>query len=154
MNIGISDSNRLAVTDELSKLLADEFVLYTKTKNAHWNVEGLDFYDKHTFFETQFEQLDEIIDSIAERIRSLGHTAPANLKTFLDLTNLSESYSVKKDSKSFISEILVDHEIIIKALRENIDRFENDFDDLGTSDFITALMQDHEKMSWFLRAHI
>jgi starvation-inducible DNA-binding protein len=57
-NIGIPDSNRQSVEIELSKLLADEFVLVTKTRSAHWNVEGIDFYDKHKFFETQFGQLD------------------------------------------------------------------------------------------------
>ena len=48
--IGISETNRNAVALELSKLLADEFLLYTKTRNAHWNVEGPDFHSMHTFF--------------------------------------------------------------------------------------------------------
>jgi len=153
-NIGISDINRQAVADELSKILADEFVLYTKTKNAHWNVEGIDFYDKHKFFEMQFEQLDDIVDSIAERIRSLGHHAPATLKIFLDLTRFSESGNDKKDSRSFAAHLLLDHEQIIRVLREKIGRFTEDFNDLGTSDFITGLMRDHEKMAWFLRTQI
>ncbi|MDY7396079.1 hypothetical protein UMM65_12585 [Aureibaculum sp. 2210JD6-5] len=50
-NIGISEENRQAVANELAKLLAEEYILYTKTRNAHWNVEGADFYDKHKLFE-------------------------------------------------------------------------------------------------------
>ena len=69
--IGITDVNRQALANELCKLLADETVLYMKTKNAHWNVEGADFYEKHKFFETQFVQLDALTDSVAERIRTL-----------------------------------------------------------------------------------
>lgn len=153
-NIGISVSDRQLLADGLSKILADEFVLYTKTKNAHWNVAGLDFYDKHKFFEMQFEQLDEIIDSVAERIRSLGYHAPATLKAFLHLSNLSETEIVQKDSRCFVSELLSDHEQIIRALRGEISRFATDLNDLGTSDFVTGLMRDHEKMAWFLRAHI
>ncbi|MDR6845716.1 DNA starvation/stationary phase protection protein [Flavobacterium granuli] len=153
-NIGITESNRQAVVTELSKILADEFVLYTKTRSAHWNVEGIDFYDKHKFFEIQFEELDDIIDSIAERIRSLGHYASATLKTFLSLTHLSEETRSKNDSHGFITELLSDHESIIIHLRENINFFADDLGDLGTSDFITGLMQDHEKMAWFLRSHI
>lgn len=42
-NIGIADKQRQEVATELSKVLADEYVLYTKTRNAHWNVEGADF---------------------------------------------------------------------------------------------------------------
>lgn len=153
-NIGITDSNRQAVANELTKILADEYVLYTKTRNAHWNVEGADFYDKHKFFETQFEQLDDFIDSIAERIRSLGHYAPATLKSFLSLTHLTETTRSENNSNGFITELLADHESIIIRLRENINRFANDFVDLGTSDFITGLMEDHEKMAWFLRSHL
>ena len=78
-NIGLTPENSQAVANELAKILADEYVLSTKTRNAHWNVEGADFYDKHKLFELQFGQLDEFIDSIAERIRSIGHYAPATL---------------------------------------------------------------------------
>jgi len=92
-SIGITDPNRQTVALELSKILADENVLYIKTKNAHWNIEGADFYDKHKFFETQFGQLDEMIDSVAERIRSIGHYAPATLKSYLGLTHLTEASS-------------------------------------------------------------
>ncbi|MFZ1702910.1 MAG: ferritin-like domain-containing protein, partial [Saprospiraceae bacterium] len=81
--IGITDNHRTAIAIELSKILADETVLYIKTKNAHWNVEGPDFYDKHKFFEFQIGQLDEIIDNVAERIRTIGHYAPGTLKAYL-----------------------------------------------------------------------
>lgn len=84
-NIGISEKNRAAVSAQLAKLLADEFVLYTKTRNAHWNVEGPDFHSMHLFFESQYEQLDDIMDSVAERMRMIGHYAPATLKAFYSL---------------------------------------------------------------------
>lgn len=153
-NIGIKDNALQAVAQELSKILADEFVLYTKTRNAHWNIEGPDFYNKHKFFEAQFEQLDELIDSIAERIRTLGHYAPATLQSFLDLTHLTEASRAKNDSDGFIAELLADHESIIIHLRGHINLFANEYGDLGTSDFITGLMQEHEKMAWFLRSHL
>jgi starvation-inducible DNA-binding protein len=152
--IGITDNNRQSVANELTKLLADEYVLYTKTRNAHWNVEGDDFYDKHKFFETQFGQLDDIIDKVAERIRSIGHYAPASLKLFLELTHLAENNDNKNNSKGFIKELLMDHESIIIHCRENIQGFADGYKDAGTSDFITGLMEDHEKMAWFLRSHL
>ncbi|RLJ80989.1 Dps family protein [Pedobacter alluvionis] len=151
INIGITEKNRKHITNELSKILADEFVLFTKTKKAHWNVEGIDFYEKHNFFEAQANQIDEFIDNIAERIRTLGHYTPASLKSYLELTQLAEPIS-KYDSQSLINALLADHEIIIIQLRRNINIFANDYDDPGTSDFITGLMKDHEKMAWFLRS--
>lgn len=151
IDIGITERNRKQITNELSKILADEFVLFTKTKKAHWNVEGIDFYEKHNFFEAQASQIDEFIDSIAERIRTLGHYTPASLNSYMELTQLAEPIS-KYDSQSLINELLADHEIIIIQLRRNINIIANDYDDLGTSDFITGLMKDHEKMAWFLRS--
>ena len=152
--IGITEANRLAVATALSKLLADEFVLYTKTRNAHWNIEGPDFHSMHLFFEAQYEALDDIMDSVAERIRTIGHYAPATLKSFLQLTHLTEKIESKNDSAGFIKELLEDHESIIVYLRENINPFANTYNDAGTSDFITGLMEQHEKMAWMLRSHL
>lgn len=152
-NIGITEANRQQVANQLAKLLADEFILYTKTRNAHWNVEGPDFHSMHLFFEAQYNELDEIMDSVAERIRTLGHYAPATLKSFLELTHLTEYSERKNDSLGFIKELLEDHESIIEFLRGNIDAFVNTYKDAGTSDYITGLMETHEKMAWMLRAH-
>jgi starvation-inducible DNA-binding protein len=153
-NIGIKPENLTAVAHLLNGILADEFLLYTKTRNAHWNVEGPDFHAQHIFFEKQYEALDEIMDSVAERIRTLGHYAPGTLKDFLKLTHLTEVMREKNDSAGFIRELLADHETIIIAMRENINRFADEFKDVGTSDFITGLMEEHEKMAWMLRAHL
>jgi len=152
--IGIKEDKLVEVGYILSKLLADEFVLYTKTRNAHWNVEGIDFLSKHKFFEEQYEQLDEIMDSVAERIRTIGEYAPGTLHQFLELTHLTEQARIKNDSASFIRELLADHESVIIYLRENVSRLADEFKDYGTSDFITQLMETHEKMAWFLRAHL
>jgi starvation-inducible DNA-binding protein len=153
-NTGLKEINTKAVAVELCKLLADEYIIYTKTRNAHWNIEGADFYAMHKYFEAQYEALDNIIDSIAERIRSIGHYAPATLTEFLKLTHLSEKRIAKNDSKSFIKDLLSDHDEIIIFIRENINSFANNYHDLGTSDYITGLMEQHEKMSWMLRAHL
>jgi starvation-inducible DNA-binding protein len=153
-SIGISPKNLQAVATELSKLLADEFVLYTKTRNAHWNVEGPDFHSMHVFFEQQYEALDDTMDSVAERIRQLGHYAPATLQSFLSLTHLTEKLAGKNDSMGFIKELVTDHENIVIFIREKINVFANEYGDAGTSDFITGLMEEHEKMAWMLRAHL
>jgi starvation-inducible DNA-binding protein len=152
--IGINEESRKAVSDQLVKLLADEFVLYTKTRNAHWNVEGADFHAMHLFFESQYEQLDDIMDGVAERIRTIGHYAPATLKSFLELTHLTEKTQDKNDSLSFIKELLEDHESIIEFIRGIIDPFASKYHDYGTSDYVTGLMEEHEKMAWMLRAHL
>jgi starvation-inducible DNA-binding protein len=153
-HIGITEEHGQMVVNELSKILADEFVLYTKTRNAHWNLESPDFFEKHKFFELQYRQLEEFIDEVAERIRKLGFYAPASLKTFLSLTQLTEAISEKNDSKGFIKELLIDHESVIINLRENVSKFDKEFHDSGSTDFITGLMEKHEEMAWILRSHL
>ncbi|MEJ1240849.1 DNA starvation/stationary phase protection protein [Chryseolinea sp. T2] len=153
-NIGIKSEHLAAVATSLGKILADEFVLVTKTRKAHWNVEGPDFYSKHKFFESHYEALDEIIDEVAERIRSIGHFPPASLKEFLALTHLTEASRGKNDSQTFVKELLSDHESIIIHIRENIDGYVTAFHDAGSSDFVTSLAEKHEKMAWMLRSHL
>ena len=128
-NIGIKSEHLAAVATSLGKILSDEVVLVTKTRKAHWNVEGPDFYSKHKFFESLYEELDEIIDEVAERIRSIGHFPPSSLKEFLALTHLTEASRGKNDSLSYVKELLVDHESIIIHIRENIDGYVTAFHD-------------------------
>lgn len=153
-NIGITEEHLTEAAYKLSIFLADEFVLYTKTRNAHWNIEGTDFLDKHKFFESQYEELDEVMDEVAERIRMLGHYAPATLKQYLELTHLAEMSREKNDAHGFIKELLADHESLVIHLRENINYFADELQDIGTSDFLTGLLKTHEKMAWMLRAHL
>lgn len=153
-NIGISKENREKVTEVLSKLLADEFVLYTKTLRAHWNLEGHDFHTKHLFFEEHYNAIKRFTDSVAERIRKVGQFAPATLKEFLDLTQLSEKYEGNNTSHDYTAALLKDHDAIIKYIRDNISKVEDDYEDVGTGDFLTGLLQEHEEMAWMLRATI
>lgn len=153
-NIGISKENRQKAADILAKLLADEFVLYTKTLRAHWNLEGHDFHTKHLFFEEHYNDIKRFTDSVAERIRKVGHYAPGTLKEFLELTHLSEKYDGKNNSHDYTAALLEDHDTIIKYIRENISKVEEDLKDAGTADFLTGIMMEHEEMAWMLRATI
>lgn len=154
INIGLKDDVRQKVSDVLARLLADEFVLYTKTRKAHYNVEGIDFHSMHLFFQSQYEATIVDVDDIAERIRHLGHYAPSSLKEYLALTQLTESRDNEgNDSASWIKDLCKDHEAIIVFLRENIDPID-EMHDQGTADFLTALLEKHEEAAWMLRAHI
>ncbi|WP_010249937.1 Dps family protein [Myroides injenensis] len=153
-NIGLTDNARQHIAEVLSHLLADEFVLYTKVRNAHYNVEGIDFHSKHVYFETLYNELIIDVDAIAERIKTLGHYAPSSLTDYLRLTHLTEKRSTTdNDSKSWVKELLIDYEMIITYIRENIDSIE-EYNDKSTADFLIGLLEQHEKTAWMLRAHL
>lgn len=152
-NIGIAKEHRAAAAALLCKILANEVVLTIKTRKAHWNIEGPDFFSKHKFFEEQYHQLDEIVDEVAERVRSLGHYAPGSLKEFLELTELTERSTAKNTGAGYAKELLDDHEAVIINLRKAVES-DTKAHDLGGSDFITGLIETHEKIAWMLRSHL
>jgi len=152
--IGISDHDLEEVATLLNTLLADEYVLYTKTHNAHWNITGLSFYEMHKLFQAQYEALEIMIDDIAERVRSLGHFALGSLKDFLSVTNLSEEKDDFSSPEQMIQALLNDHETIIRMIRNDIIPISDKYKDLGTADFVTGLMEQHEKISWMLRSSV
>ncbi|TKT86238.1 Dps family protein [Dyadobacter frigoris] len=153
-NIEIAEAGSQAVATELLKLLADEYVLYTKTRNAYWNMEDSHFYEREKLFDDQANQLTEIIDSIAKRIRSMEHYAYATLKSFLEITHLAETTPDQNDSLAYIKELLSDHDSIVIHCKENAHRFTTEFKDAASSDFITYLLEKHENMAWLLRSHL
>ena len=137
----------------LNTLLADEYVLYTKTRNAHWNIQGQNFIELHKFFENQVDILDIIIDDVAERVRALGHFALGSLKEFIAVTRLREENRDYTNQSHMIQTLLEDHEVLIRSLRKDITATA-EHRDLGTADFMTGLLEQHEKMSWMLRAYL
>jgi starvation-inducible DNA-binding protein len=152
--IGISEESRAQVARSLNVLLADEHILYMKTRNAHWNVTGADFQVMHLFFEKQYQQLEEIIDEVAERIRMLDHYPEATLRHFLQITHLSEGQEGDNSSLNFIRSLLRDHQAIIIHCRGTINEYSGKWKDAGSSDFINGLLEKHEKISWMLRTHL
>jgi starvation-inducible DNA-binding protein len=152
-DIEIADNKLKEVATLLNTLLADEYILYTKTRNAHWNIEGKNFSELHKFFEGQYESLDIIIDNTAERVRALGHFAIGTLKDFLQVARLSEQNDDFSDQNHIIQALLVDHESIIRSLGKDIITI-TECKDLGSADFMTGIMEQHEKMAWMLRSYL
>jgi starvation-inducible DNA-binding protein len=152
VDTGISNAIAKKVADELNKVLADEFVLYIKTLKFHWNIEGKDFHALHVFLEEQYNDLQSIIDGVAERIRKIGNFSNGSMKQFLADCSLKEHTETATITESMISELVADHESLIRKLRLLIDDFDKKYDDMGSSDFVVGLMKKHEKMAWMLRA--
>jgi len=106
VKIGLSQESAGAVCHLLEKVLADEFVLYTKTRKAHWCVTGSDFLAKHKYFEELYLQIEEMIDEVAERIRILGHYPVASLKEFANIFPIPALSSLLTWYASLVSWIL------------------------------------------------
>lgn len=154
INTGLKEKNSAQVVKILNRVLSDEYVLYTKTRGYHWNVKGFHFNDLHKFFEEQYTVIDEAIDDVAERARSIGGDSNGSLTEMLKNTTLEEDTTKGTDSKHMVRSLLSDHEAIIRHLRKDLRETDEKYDDMGTSDFLTGLMETHEKMAWMLRAFL
>ncbi len=153
-NLGMSDGSRQNVVTILNDVLADEYVLYTKTRNYHWNVVGPQFNDLHKFFEAQYSELNDIVDDVAERARALGGRALGTLAEFSQHARLKEQPGTYPDATGMLRDLLGDHEAVIRRLREDLEVVMEKHRDAGTNDFLTGLMEQHEKMAWMLRAFL
>ncbi|MGB8366801.1 MAG: DNA starvation/stationary phase protection protein [Candidatus Babeliales bacterium] len=151
-DIGISTVNRQEISNHLNKLLANEFALFVKTNKYHWNVEGKHFGPLHALFQKQYEMIAQIIDGIAERIRSIGFKPIGTLAEFSKQMTISEEPGENPNAQEMLFNLLVDQQKIINQLRKDIG-FAMEKGDAGTNNFLTELIEKHEKMAWMLRAH-
>lgn len=151
-NVGLSAEVERGIVRILGTLLADEFMLYTKLRKYHWNVTGPEFFTLHEVFEKQYEEVAEYVDTVAERIRTYGAIAPGTFQEFQQMARLQEQPGVNPDAHQMVSDIVQDHEALVRSLREDIETIDDDFEDVGAEDLLTQLLQDHQKHAWMLRA--
>ena len=152
--IGIANKDLEKSISVLTVLLSDEVILYTKTRKFHWNVRGESFMELHKLFQTQYTQLEEIIDEVAERISKLGGKTIGTTAEFAQYTRLKEHPDHYPGQKEMLKELLADHESVVVELRKDIDEGSEKNKDAGTIDFLTGLMEKHETTAWVLRRYL
>jgi starvation-inducible DNA-binding protein len=153
-NIGITEKHLLRSSDILTAILADEMTLYIKTRKFHWNVSGESFMELHKLFQSQYTELEESIDQIAERIGKLGEKTIGTMGEFLKHTSIKEHAGKYATSKELIKELLADHQTIVIKLRKDIEVCTEKNKDAGTADFLTGLMEQHETIAWILGRYL
>ncbi|HEY9698943.1 MAG TPA: Dps family protein [Trichocoleus sp.] len=154
INIGLTDEQRQGVIELLNHDLADAYLLIIKTKKYHWDVVGPQFRSLHQMWEEQYQILSDNIDSIAERVRALGGYPLGTAEGFLKYSSIKEHSGNVPTATGMVSNLVEDHEQIVRNLRGHVDQCGDDFHDQGTADFLTGIMEQHEEMAWMLRSFI
>jgi len=148
--IGISEKDRQKIADGLSRLMADNFALYLKTHNFHWNVKGPMFRTLHVMFEEQYNELWTALDAIAERIRALGFPAPGTTSELTRLASIQETEGVP-EAKEMIRLLVQGHEAVARTARKIFPAVDKASDE-PSADLLTQRLQVHEKTAWMLRS--
>jgi starvation-inducible DNA-binding protein len=151
IDIGISKSDRAAISAGLSHLLADTYTLYLTTHNFHWNVTGPMFNSLHEMFMTQYTELWNAVDPIAERIRALGHVAPGSYAEFGKLSSLPDAPSSPPKAMKMVRILVEGHEAVARTARGLLPVVEAASDE-PTTDMLVQRLTVHEQTAWMLRS--
>jgi starvation-inducible DNA-binding protein len=151
IDIGISTEDRGAIAAALSRLLADTYTLYLTTHNFHWNVTGPMFNTLHTMFMAQYTELWTAVDPIAERIRSLGHTAPGSYAAFGALASVPDAPTTPPKALEMVRILVTGHETAARTARAMLPLVDRAGDE-PTADLLTQRLTAHEQTAWMLRS--
>ena len=141
-----------SVVGALEKALADTYLLYLKTQNFHWNVTGPTFKLLHEMFGSQYDDLAEAVDLLAEQIRILGSFSPGSFSQFSELSSIEEETDILSSEK-MIAQLINDNEIVIESLKELISVSNSNNDD-ATADIGIERIRVHSKAIWFLKSSL
>ena len=140
------------VVDGLNLVLADSYSLMGLTHQAHWNVEGSDFFPLHKAFQEQYEELFEAIDEIAERVRALDAYAAGGLGKLAKMAEMDE-FTAPLPQKDFVAGLIVAHEKLLQdaqATRESAGQS----NDLESQDLMIKRIASHQKTVWMLKSYL
>ncbi|MBY0466401.1 MAG: DNA starvation/stationary phase protection protein [Burkholderiales bacterium] len=151
MDIGIGNKDRAAIAKGLSHLLADTYTLYLTTHNFHWNVTGPMFNSLHAMFMTQYTELWNAVDPVAERIRSLGHVAPGSYAQFGELSSLPDVPTEPPKALEMVRILAEGHEAVARTARRLFPLVDKASDE-PTADLLVQRLTVHEQAAWMLRA--
>jgi starvation-inducible DNA-binding protein len=151
--IGISDEHRETISEALSRVLADTYMLYLKTHAYHWNVTGPMFASLHLLFETQYTELHDAADLLAERIRALGHFAPGTYATYSKLSSIKEGADDVPPAMTMVRDLVAGHEALSRTTRDAF-KISEKGDDQASMDLLVGRMEASDKAAWMLRSHL
>jgi len=154
MPLQLEEPVRLEMTEQLNQLLADTITLRDLYKKSHWQVSGATFYQLHLLFDKHYEEQNEIVDTIAERIQLFGGISIAMAADVAELTRIPRPPKGREEVPVQLSRLLDAHEIIITHCRELAER-STKLGDAGTNDMVVSdVLRTGELQVWFLSEHL
>lgn len=136
------------VVEALTRVLADSYRLTVKTQNFHWNVVGPHFAPLHAQFQSQYEELADAVDEVAERLRALGQRAPGSMKEFLALGSLPEAQN-EELADDMVRSLEKGHRALTQGAKAALDAAQRAGDDV-TVDLMVERIAAHDKAAWML----
>jgi starvation-inducible DNA-binding protein len=154
MPIALSEHACKESVDNLNQLLADTMTLRDLYKKHHWQIAGPTFYQLHLLFDKHYDEQNEVVDAVAERIQLLGGVSVAMAHDVAETTLVPRAPKGREEVPVQVSRLLHAHEIVLKEARAMARRAAEAGDD-GTNDLIvSAVIRRNELQVWFVAEHI
>lgn len=138
------------LVQQLKVILGTNFSLYFKSHSFHWNVEGADFVQYHTYLGDFYEKVFENTDILAEKIRMLDSYAPTGLSRMIELSAIEETESIP-DALGMFNELKSDNDKMIVQIRAGIVLADQE-NESAVSNYLQELLDQHQKHAWFFRS--
>jgi starvation-inducible DNA-binding protein len=154
LSIALDESVCAESAENLNQVLADTITLRDLYKKHHWQVVGHTFYQLHLLFDKHYEEQNELVDSIAERIQSLGAVSLAMAADVAETTIIPRPPRGREEVPVQISRLLEAHEIVLKEARTMAKQAAESGDD-GTNDLLVSdIIRTNELQVWFISEHL
>jgi starvation-inducible DNA-binding protein len=154
MPIALAEDKRRASTDNLNQLLADTLTLRDLYKKHHWQVPGPTFYQLYLLFDKHFNEQNELVDLIAERVMMLGGVSIAMSADVAETTLVPRPPKGREEVPVQLSRLLHAHEIVLKEARAMARKASEEGDD-GTNDLLVSnVIRTNEMQVWFVAEHL
>jgi starvation-inducible DNA-binding protein len=154
MPLGLPEDARDEVAAVLNQVLADTRVLHDLYKKTHWLMRGETFYQLHLLMDKHASEQDELVDSLAERVQTLGAIAVGDPRHVAELTSVPRPPDGAEEVPAMLSRLLEVHELVITATRRAADRA-NELGDYGSNDLLVSeVLRANELQAWFVTEHL
>ena len=152
--LDLEEPVRVQITNQLNQLLADTMTLRDLYKKCHWQVAGPTFYQLHLLFDKHYDEQNELVDSIAERIQLLGGVSLAMAADVAETTRIERPPRGREEVPVQLSRLIDAHQIIIQQVRP-LARRASELGDDGTNDLVVSdVLRTNELQIWFLSEHL
>lgn len=141
------------LNEKMNELLATSFAFYLKAHQFHWNVEGQDFHQYHTFFGELYQEVWESVDTTAEQIRALGFKANGSLSSFKEHSSIKDEMATNLPIQQMNSMLYSDNQILLNVLMDVHAEAEK-LKKHGLLNYIEGRIDVHNKHQWMLRSSI
>jgi starvation-inducible DNA-binding protein len=152
--VGLSYEARMYSCQRLNKVLADTQILYGLYKKHHWLMRGATFYQLHLVLDKHAGEQLELVDTIAERVQSLGGVAVGDPRHVAEITSIPRPPDGVEEVPAMLSRLLEAHETILVEAHDAAARTAELGDD-GTNDLLVSqVIRTGELQAWFLAEHL